>query len=133
MHDNYASRLYILHNISGHFHAKSGSSELKWYSGVIMKAADLLRSQYELSSNQAPFLVQVLSSFWAYDNGEVYITDNIYESIVIWFWLLKTRYQAKLYDLKFGAFIQQALEGRIGQGQAEQAVNTSQREVSFRI
>lgn len=137
IHSSYASRLYVLHNISGHFHAKSGSSDLKWYAGVVIKANDILNSDYELESNQAPFLIQVLSSFWAYDRGNVYITDNIYETLVIWFWLLKTRYESKLYGLQFDAFIRQALEGRIGgvaaQQEQEQEVTTSRRAISFKI
>ena len=138
MHNNYASRLYVLHNMSGYFHAKSGSSELKWFSGIVIKADDVYGSAYELESNRAPFLVQILSSFWAYDRGKVYITDNIYETMVIWFWLLKTRYDSKLYDLNFKAFIQQALEGRKlennqQQQQQQQQVNTSRRAVSFKI
>jgi len=132
MNNSYASRLYILHNMSGHFHAKSGSSELKWFSGIVVKSADLYFSSYELSSNRAPFLVQILSSFYAYDQGRVYITDNIYETMAIWYWLLQTRYNSKLYDLKFDAFIQQALEGRKLENNTQQ-VNTSKRAITFKI
>src|SRR5690606_4502048 len=95
----------------GHLHAKTGSSELKWYSGIVIKADEILQSSYELESNQAPFLVQIVSSFWAYDQGRVYMTDNIYETIGIWFWLLKNRYSSKLYDLSLKAFVQLVIEG----------------------
>src|SRR5690606_21618275 len=62
MHMSYSSRLYLLHALSGHLHAKTGSSELKWYSGIVIKADEILHSSYELESNQAPFLVQIVSS-----------------------------------------------------------------------
>jgi hypothetical protein len=72
----------------------------RWDDAVVLQSADLdSDSRKLLLRDQAPLLVQVLANFWTYDNGRVYITDNVFASVAIWFHVLRQpqRYGGAIY------------------------------------
>lgn len=108
---SHVSRLFFLKAVSTYIQIKSGNSNIKWFSGVVVASDGIKMSAYNLSSNMSPQLLQVLSTFYAYDQTQVYITDNIYESIAIWFYLLTTRYKNQLYGHSLLQFSKAVLSG----------------------
>ncbi len=97
--ERFVSRSFMLKMMSNYINYKAGKdAEIKWYDSVVVENSQLCHASHDLQSNNAPLLFQVLSNYWPYDHSQVFICDNVYESIGIWFYLLRTRYE----DLLFG-------------------------------
>jgi hypothetical protein len=92
----HVGRLFVFKAIDEHI--KIQVPHVHWWNAVVVASADIEMSTYKLETNKAPVILQVFSSYWAYDRGRVYICDDIYEVIGLWFWLLATRYDSSLYE-----------------------------------
>lgn len=112
--ENYVSRLFLLKAVQVYIHTKSGGNHIEWHQRTVIRSDQINLCSYELMSNQCPLLVQVLSSFWAYDQKHVFITDSLYESIGIVLFLLRKSYADCFFGHCLTFFIDQALE-RVGQ------------------
>lgn len=102
--DSYTSRLFILRSI--HEHLKIEIPRLRFIDGVVIMNDGIEQSAYTLKVNKVPVLLQVFSSFWVYDQGRVYVCDDIYETVAVWFWVLHKRYNNHLYDCDLTPFIE---------------------------
>ncbi len=117
IHSRHISRTFILKMLSNHIYHKSAvDAEVQWYDGVVVESTQISSAAYDLESNLAPFLFHVLSHYWPYDQSAVYICDNLFESIAVWFYLLRTRYN----DLLFGRDLSQFSSFILGQQPQEQ-------------
>lgn len=105
----HASRLTIFSVISSYIQIKMGTDEVQWYKGVVIHSDEIRMSHYNLSANRAPLILQVFSSYWAYDQKEVYMTDDFFETIAVWFLLLKNRYNSLLLGHDCSPIAEEAL------------------------
>lgn len=94
--DSYVSRLFVLRTIDEHL--KIQLSRVRFLNAAVVMNDGIEMSAYKLQTNLVPVLLQVFSSFWPYDQGRVYVCDDIYEAVGVWFWLVQQRYQGRLYD-----------------------------------
>lgn len=107
---SHVSRSFVFKAISQYIQIKlGGASAVKWYDGVVIHSHEIHMSSYNLRSNLAPFLLQVFSTYWAYDQGCVWKSDNFYESLAVWFHLLRTRYQSTLFGHDLTRFVDAAI------------------------
>lgn len=107
---SHISRSFVLKAISQYIQIKlGGASAVKWYQGVVLHSNDIYMSAYNLRANMAPFLLQVLSTYWAYDQGRVWKCDDFYESLAVWFHLLRTRYNSTLFGHDLSRFVDAAI------------------------
>lgn len=107
---NYPSQTFILKAINSYIHSKSGGGgHIHWHGRAVIFSSQIASAQYELMSNQSPQLLQVMSSFWAYDQKKVFMTDDLYLSIGVWFYFLQKRYDSHFYRHSFAFFVHEAL------------------------
>jgi len=75
--------------------------DLEWRNFVVIEdgAFDERSTKTKLYGEKSPFLIQIMSRYWVFDNASwegdlcyVWPTDCIYESIAVWFHILRTRY-----------------------------------------
>lgn len=103
--NNYLSRLFVLNAIDEYIRLQM--SQVHWLSAVVVQnnaiEATALKQEMEL----IPLIMQVMSSFWVYDKGKVYVTDDFYECIGIWFWVLLKNYNSMLYDANMIDFVRE--------------------------
>lgn len=103
---SHISRFFVLKAISQYMQIKmGGGSTMDWYRGVVIHSSDIYMSTYNLQSNMAPFMLQVFSIHWAYCQGRVWKSDNFYESIACWFYLLRAHYNCKLFGHDLYRFV----------------------------
>lgn len=121
--DSYVSRLFVLRAIDEFL--KIQISRLRWMNAVVVMNDGIEMSAYKLQTNLAPVLLQVFSSFWPYDQGRVYVCDDIYQAVGVWFWLLATRYNGMLYDCDLSEFVSQIVPPPPLEEQAAQPTNNS--------
>jgi hypothetical protein len=107
---SHVSRCFVFKAISQYIQIKlGGASAVKWYEGVVIHSHEIYMSSYNLRANLAPFLLQVFSTYWAYDQGCVWKSDDFYESLAVWFHLLRTRYQSTLFGHDLTRFVDAAI------------------------
>ena len=102
VHRSHVSRFFIICLLNTYLKIQR---QIKWMGAVLVNNTGFELSSHRLMANICPLLVQPLSRYWAYDGGKVYQCDSIYESISIWFLLLKTRYNSKLHGVGLEPFI----------------------------
>ncbi len=104
-------RLFIMYLIREHI--KITFDRCDWIN-IVVAAEGIKMSKYVLQDGELPCILQTLSSYWAYDNGDVWICDNIYETIGVWFWVLMKRYKGVLMDVDLRQFAERVVgpEGR---------------------
>ena len=102
--DAYVSRLFVLRSVNEHL--KIEIPRLRFMNAAVIMNADIEQSAFTLQSNKIPVFLQVFSSFWVYDRGRVYVCDDIYEAVALWFWLLHTKYNNHLYDCDLTNFVE---------------------------
>ena len=66
-------------------------------------------SSWKLSRPQCPIILQVFSRYWVYNDAEYYPTDNIYETLAMWFVLLRDEYDSCLFGTDMTDIIKQIL------------------------
>ncbi len=106
---SHVARMSMFKVMSNYIQTKIGTDEVQWYKGVVIHSDEIRLSAYNLRTNKAPLILQVFSSYWAYDQDSVYMTDDFYETIAVWFLLLKHRYDSLLHGHSFAAIINEAL------------------------
>lgn len=100
---SHSARLFV-------FSLVSSATYDRWESTIVIDSNDMANESKRILDNETPFIIQSLSSYWAYDRGEVYRTDDIFESIGVWFYLLKTRYNSQLINMDWHIFVADAID-----------------------
>lgn len=95
---SHIARFFVLKAISQYMQIKMAGTNMNWYRGVVIHSNDIYMSTYNLQAGMAPLLLQVFSIHWAYWGGRVWKSDNLYESIACWFFLLRKHYRCRLFD-----------------------------------
>jgi hypothetical protein len=117
--ESYVSRLFVLRAIDEHL--KIQLSRVRFLNASVVMNEGIEMSAYKLQTNLVPVLLQVFSSFWPYDQGRVYVCDDIYEAVGVWFWLVKKRYRSQLYDCDLSSIMPHIIVPD-GEGIAEEEV-----------
>lgn len=107
--DSYVARTYLFKVISIYIQMKTGNTEIKWDRGVVVHSDGIQMSAYMLESNQAPILLQVMSSYWCYDAGRVFVTDNVFEALTVWFYIFHGKYKDILYNHTLESVVNEVL------------------------
>lgn len=105
--ESYIARSFVLKAISAYIQIKTGINEVKFYDACAIQSMELNISYYTMTSNRCPLIVQAFSTYWAYDDKCFYPSDNVYETVGRWFYLLKTRYESKLHGFLMKRFIKE--------------------------
>lgn len=76
-------------------------NDLRWCDGIKINNDDIESQDWKFTESVAPLLVQPISNYWVYWQEEVHQTEDIFESVALWFWLLKNDCNSELfkYDL----------------------------------
>jgi hypothetical protein len=88
---------------------RTGNTEIKWDQGVVVHSDGIQMSCYMLQSNMSPLLLQVLSSYWCYHEAKVYVTDDIFEALTVWFYLFNKHCKDTLYNHTLEAVVKEVL------------------------
>ena len=74
-----------------------------WKNSIVIPIKNYSKhnTQKRIIKSSCPLILQVISRFWVYDSKNIYITDNIYVAVNMWFFILKFKYNSilKEYDL----------------------------------
>jgi hypothetical protein len=99
--ETHLTRTFILQAVSQYITTTTGR-DIQWHRAVVVHSEEIYRAGYSLEQNPCPLILQVLSSYWAYNYNRVYMTDDIYTTIAAWFVLLRERYDSCLlgHDLR---------------------------------
>lgn len=103
--NNYISRLFVLNAIDEYIRLQL--TQVHWLSAVVVTNDAIEACALKQEMGLIPLIIQVISSFWVYDNGKVYVTDDLYECIGIWFWVLSKKYNSMLYDADMSEFVRE--------------------------
>lgn len=105
--DNYTARLFVFRAIQEFLHVRI--QRCKWMDAVVVcsEGIELADDLLDAETQPAPVLLQVVASFWPYYRGCVYQTDDVYEQIGVWFWLLREHYNSTLFDVDLSEFVNQ--------------------------
>ncbi len=109
VNDSYIARFFVLKAISTYIQIKTGITEIKFYDACAIQSMELNISYYTMTSNRCPLIVQAFSTYWAYNEKTFFPTNNVYETIGIWFNLLKSFYESKLHGFTMKRFIKEIL------------------------
>lgn len=107
---SHTARFFVFKAISQYIQIKmGGASEVKWFNGVIIHNDDIHMSTYNLRANMAPFLLQVFSTYWTYYKGCVWKSDNFYETLAVWFNILRENFGSHLFEHDLTPFVDAAI------------------------
>lgn len=101
-----AAAAFVLNVIDAHL---KGTEGIAWRDAATVAQTEIELSQWKLSRSSCPLIFQVFSRWWVYDNLHYQPTDSIYEALVMWARLLKTRYKCKLFDVSLKEMCDQIL------------------------
>ncbi len=104
---NYVAKLFVFKAIDEY--VKIRVPNVHWTNAVVIANPGIEMSTYKLTTDLAPMLLQVFSSYWPYDKGRVVVCDDIYEGVGVWFWLLMTRYKCTLFDRDLKEIVKQVV------------------------
>lgn len=103
-------RLFVFRAIDEHI--KLTHPVVEFINGVVVDNAGIEQAEHVLTGMHAPVLIQVFAAYWVYHQGQVYPTDDLFESLALWWWLLREHYESKLYGVDLSDFMQHTLEPR---------------------
>ncbi|MBX9637249.1 MAG: hypothetical protein K2Q45_06830 [Nitrosomonas sp.] len=94
---SHVTRLFILKAIDEYL--KIRMARVEWMNAAVVYNEDIEMASSILEQDRVPVILQVFSSFWVYDKFCVHITDDIFEAIYVWFYILKVKYKCMLHDV----------------------------------
>ncbi len=107
-HSGHASRIFIVNIVDQYLRIHY---KIPWKDGIVIRNGAIESNEKKLFSKKtAPFLVQVCSRLWVYSDKVVYMTDDIYEAITFWLYLLRENYGGKLFGVDINEFIDRILK-----------------------
>ncbi len=101
---SFIARFFVLKAISAYIQIKTGINEVKFYDACAIQSMELNFSYYTMTANRCPLIIQAFSTYWAYDDKCFWPSDNVYETIGAWFYLLRVRYESKLHGFSLKRF-----------------------------
>lgn len=89
-----SSRYFVLLAVDQFFR---NNFSAHWLNAVLITNSSIEVNQEKICKSVCPCLLQVLGGYWVYSNGYIYPSNNIYETIWIWFYILKKEYNNVLF------------------------------------
>jgi hypothetical protein len=90
-HTGHCARLFMFNAIDQYM---SIAMNMKWKDALVISNGMLESSSKELLREfgvTVPYFVQLFSRYCVYDVGNIYVTDNFYESLIIWLSLIRDK------------------------------------------
>lgn len=106
-HTGHCARLFMFNAIHQYISTIMTGVKFQWKDALVITNQMLESSSRELlreSGVKVPYFVQVFSRFCVYDVGNIYVSDNFYESFVIWLSLIRDK-------KNWGLLIDKIIEG----------------------
>lgn len=101
----HTSYLFVLNVMNSYFKTRN----IAWRNACVVDNGGIEMSSWKLSRPQCPIILQVFSRYWVYNDAEYYPTDNIYETLAMWFVLLRDEYDSCLFGTDMTDIIKQIL------------------------
>jgi len=108
-HQGVSARLFVLMAVDQWFRSVYGA---QWLNAVLINNSDIEISDVKLRKCKFPCLLQVLTGFWVYSRGKIYPTNNIYQTVYMWFYILQRDYSGKLLQIDLSAQLKTLLTSR---------------------
>lgn len=108
---SHLARLFVLHALDAYI--KITHARVEFMHGVVIDNGGIEQSAYVLKTGAAPLLLQVFGRYWVYWKGRVHISDDLWTTLALWWWLLREHYQSKLYGIDMSAHVDEALLPRV--------------------
>lgn len=105
---NFVSRVFLIRLVDSLIR-NADEQALSWANACVIFSEEIDHEGFRIQSHQCPLLVQFLSSFCVYSRAAVYDTDNIFEAIGVWMWLVRTQYESQLYEVDLTVFLNEIL------------------------
>lgn len=111
VHRNHLARLFVLHALDAYI--KITHARVEFLNGVVIDNGGIEQSAYVLKTGIAPLLLQVFGRYWVYWKGRVHVSDDLWTTLALWWWLLREHCQCKLYGIDLSEFAEEALLPRV--------------------
>jgi len=95
-HQGVSTRMFVLMALDQHFRCNYG---IEWLNTILVKNNRIEYSRIKLRKHPFPCLVQILCGFWVYSKDYFYPTNNIYDTIHTWFYILQKDYNCNLLGI----------------------------------
>ncbi len=103
-----ASRLFVLAAVD--VYIGNAVPNTHWRDSVVIPSDAIEDEALKLQRDMAPLLVQTFSNYCAYDAGCIHVSDDLYESLAVWFMLLRgDKYGGKLFGSDMGELLEEVL------------------------
>lgn len=104
---SHLSRLFVLKAIDEYLHIQL--NQIAWMNACVVYNEDIEYMASVLELCKVPVILQVFSSFWLYDNCKVHVSDDLFEVIGLWFYMLNSKYACQLYDVDMTRIVKEVL------------------------
>lgn len=95
------ARLFVLHAVEQML--QRYNPDLKWLDGIKIDSDAIEYQDWKFQGDyfEAPLLVQPMYNYWVYFEKQTFATENIYQTITLWFLILRAQCNCQLfkYDL----------------------------------
>lgn len=105
-HQGHCARMFLLLAIGQYMQT---FYEFAWYDAVVVTNEKLESVDYKFYREKSPTLVQRFSFFEVCHRGRVVQTDNIYETIAVWFLIVKHAYESRIFEYDLYQCVEKAL------------------------
>jgi len=77
------------------------NTDLRWCDGVKINNDEIESQDWKMTERICPLLIQPMANYWVYWDEHVFETEDIFQSIALWFWIVKRDCKNELfkYDL----------------------------------
>lgn len=107
---SHLARLFVLHALDAYI--KITHARVEFLNGVVIDNGGIEQSAYALKTGVAPLLLQVFGRYWVYWRGRIHISDDLWTTLALWWWLLREYCDNKLYGIDLSVFATEALLAR---------------------
>jgi len=106
-HMGHAARIFVLNAVDQYMKTQFN---FPWRDGIVIDNDAIEGAQVQLFRNKTPYLLQVFSRYWVYDDATVYPCDNLYETLAIWMYILKHRYKSTVFSISIDRLISKIID-----------------------
>lgn len=109
-HLGHTARLFVFTVIDQYF---QNQYDMSWRDLVVVDINNFTTKQDVIMRDYVPYMVQMFSRHTCYVKGELYVCDDFYENLTMWFYFLKTLYDSKLFSTPIDATVDRILNGKL--------------------
>lgn len=94
------------------------NTDLRWCDGVKINNDEIESQDWKMTERVCPLLIQTMANYWLYWDDHVFETEDIFQSIALWFWIVKRDCGSELFKYDLSETINQIFP-------REQVISTS--------